>query len=90
LVKLLVMPSPNQQVPNSTIWVCMRMKARKKEPNNVWIVLKNCFWIFEKSPAEHYISQKLFYFLNKFLYFQSYNCKSFMKIHHVSRVFLYV
>jgi len=35
------------------------------------------------------MSKKLFYFLNKFLYFQSCNYKIFMKIHHISRIILY-
>jgi hypothetical protein len=38
-----------------------KVKARKKEPNNVWIVLKNCFLKIEKSPWEHYISKKLYF-----------------------------
>jgi len=52
--------------------------------------LKTIFWKFEKSPWEHYIFFLMFYFLNKFLYFQSCNYRIFMKIHHVLRVFLYV
>jgi hypothetical protein len=46
LVRLLIVPPPNQQVPNSTIWVCMKVKTGKKEPSNVWIVLKNYFFNF--------------------------------------------
>jgi hypothetical protein len=34
------------------------------------------------------MSKKLFYFLNKFLYFHSCNYKLFMKIHHVSSPFI--
>jgi hypothetical protein len=45
--------------------------------------------LFQKSPWEHYISNNNNK-LNKFFYFQSYNYKIFMKIHHVSRVLLYV
>jgi hypothetical protein len=54
--------------------------------------LKTTFKIFKTSPWEHYISKKkiIISFLNKFLYFQSCNYKIFMKIHHVSRVLLYV
>jgi hypothetical protein len=52
--------------------------------------LKNIFWKFEKSPWEYYISKEKNYFWNKFLYFQSCNYKLFMKIHHVSKTFLYV
>ncbi len=52
--------------------------------------LKFVFQNFEKSPWEHYISKNSFNFWNKFLYFQSCNYKIFMKIHHVSRIILYV
>ncbi len=52
--------------------------------------LKPIFQKIEKLPWECYISKNSFNFLNKFLYFQSYNYKIFMKIHHVLRVLLYV
>jgi hypothetical protein len=48
--------------------------------------IKQCVDKIEKSPWEHYISRKLFYFWNKFLYFQSCNWKKFTKIHHVLKV----
>jgi hypothetical protein len=65
-----------------------RGENKKKEPSTVWTILKTIFLIFEKLPCEQYISKKLFYFKNKFSYFQSYNYKLFMKIDYVSRVFL--
>jgi hypothetical protein len=33
-------------------------KAGKREPSRVWIVLKKCFFKFEKSPWEHHILKK--------------------------------
>jgi hypothetical protein len=49
--------------------------------------LKTDLWKFVKSLWEHYMSKNIY---NKFLYFQSYKYKIFVKIHHVSRVLLYV
>jgi hypothetical protein len=62
------------------------VKVGKKEPNNVWIVLKNYFLKIWKLTMEHYIYKNMFYFFNKFLYFQSFNYKIFIKIQHVSKV----
>ncbi len=45
---------------------------------------------FLKNHHGNTVSKKLFYFKNKFLYFESCNYKTFMKIHHVSRVLFYV
>ncbi len=44
LVRLLIVSPHNQQVPNSTIWVCMKVKARKKVTSSVWTILKNYFF----------------------------------------------
>jgi hypothetical protein len=74
------------QLENKNFGENMKKEAIKRVDN----VLFLNFWIFEKSPWEHYISKKLFNFLNKFVYFQSCNYKIFMKFHHVSRFFLYV
>jgi hypothetical protein len=68
------------------IWV----KVGKKEPRSVWIVLKPCFLKTWKITMKTLYIKKMFYFKNKFLYFQSCNYKVFMKIHHVSRVLLYI
>jgi hypothetical protein len=64
------------------------VKTKKRSQTLYGQSLKTIFLIFEKLPWEQYISKKLFYFKNKFLYFQSYNYKLFMKIDYVSRVFL--
>jgi hypothetical protein len=62
----------------------------KKELSNVWIVLKNYFLNFRKITMGTLYIKKYIYIWNKFLYFQSCNYIIFMKIHHVSRILLYV
>jgi hypothetical protein len=64
----------------------LKVKAKKRNQTVGEQSLKIIFWKFENSPWEHYMSKKMFYFLNNFLYFQTCNYKIFMKIHHVSRV----
>ncbi len=75
--------------PNEYEQLAKWMKAGKKEPNNVWTILK---FFFENLNNHHRntIYILFLFFKNIFLYFQSCNYKIFMKIHHVSRVFLYV
>jgi hypothetical protein len=79
--------------PPCTTWLVecyFWVKARKKEPNNVWTILKNCFLkIWKITMGTLYVKNKNKNW-NKFLYFQSCNYKIFMKIHHVSKVLLYV
>jgi len=46
---------PKKFMKIQTIMLHLWVKARKKEPNNVWTILKNCFLKIEKSPWEHYV-----------------------------------
>jgi hypothetical protein len=65
---------------NLDLETVMMAKSMKKGAKKCGKFVKNVFWIFEKSPWEHFLPKKLFNFWNKFLYFQSCNYKSWNKL----------